>query len=364
MSAIRRFGAGLCAAVVAFSGQALASDIALSGTVVKPDATPLAGATVRLVQAGLTATTDAHGAWALGSTVGIRGVHSAPITNAANLRLENGRLQVRLDGRDVSGRGQSFVPANANLQAVMMARSQTTAPDTLVYAYNQKEFLRDTISAFDQSGIVREYDTTVNAKITYGYLKDARDGKRYRTVLIGTQTWMAENLSYRTDSSYCYNNDTAKCAVYGRLYKWAAALGLNDSCSTVSCASQVTTKMQGVCPSGWHVPSDAEWTTMQTFVGASKMIDGRNLKSASGWWPTDLGDNRTGTDVYGFRALPGGYFSRFSFDLVGAYGYWWSASEYDGVIARCKNMYYGFAYVLNDFHVKTGAFSLRCTKDN
>jgi uncharacterized protein (TIGR02145 family) len=358
MSAIRRFEAALCVAVVAITGQALAGRIALSGMVVTPDATPLANVTVRLAQAGLTATTDAQGAWTLTSgTTAIRGVHSAPITKAGNLRVENGHLQVRLDGRDIAGRGQGSSLTMAGAQAVMMARSQVTVPDTLVYTYNQKVFLRDTISALDQSGIVRMYDTTVKVTITYGYLKDVRDGKRYRTVTIGTQTWMAENLNFRTDSSYCYQSDTGNCAKYGRLYEWAAAMGLNDSCNTKLCASQVAPKMQGACPSGWHVPRDAEWTklTDTTLVAATT---GTKLKANSSLW-----HQNTGTDDYGFTVLPAGYLSNGLYYYLGVYAYYWSASESDGRNAWERLFSLGKAKVDHNYDRKTIAVSLRCLQD-
>lgn len=363
MSAFRRFGAGLCAAVVALSGQALAGSIALSGMVVKPDATPLAGVTVRLAQAGLTATTDAQGAWALTSgTTAIRGVHSAPITNAGNLRLENGRLQVRLDGRDIAGRGQGNSLIKAGAQTTMMARSQVTTPDTLVYTYNytysKRVFLRDTISTFTQSGIVRVYDTMVNPKLTYGYLKDTRDGQQYRTVVIGSQTWLAENLNFRTDSSYCYYNDTADCTKYGRLYKWAAAMGLNDSCNTKSCSTQVAPKMQGACPSGWHVPSDGEWTklTDTTLVAATA---GTKLKANSSLWYQN-----TGTDNFGFTVQPAGDRSSYGwFGYSGSRADFWSASEYDGTFAWYRSFGYGNSTVGSDNYYKSFAFSLRCLQD-
>lgn len=109
---------------------------------------------------------------------------------------------------------------------------------------------------------------------------DPRDGQTYRTVKIGNQVWMAENLNYRTDDSYCYDDEPANCRKYGRLYTWKAALN--------------------ACPSGWHLPSYEEFETLFAAVGG-KGVAGKALKSTSGWY-----NNDNGTDVYGFSALPAG----------------------------------------------------------
>jgi uncharacterized protein (TIGR02145 family) len=132
---------------------------------------------------------------------------------------------------------------------------------------------------------------------------DNRDKKVYRKVTIGTQTWMAENLNYAANKSRCYENSTDSCTKYGRLYDWETAMV--------------------VCPSGWHLSTDAEWTTLTDFVGYP---DGKKLKSTTGWL-----NNGNGTDEYGFSALPAGVGSVYSGDFYEA-GYfcgWWSSTEYD-----------------------------------
>jgi len=109
-------------------------------------------------------------------------------------------------------------------------------------------------------------------------LTDSRDGEKYKTVRIGKQTWMAENLNYNATGSKCYDNKPVNCDKYGRLYNWSAA--------------------QSACPVGWHLPSDSEWTRLTDFVGSSA---GKKLKSTRDW-----NKNGNGTDEYGFSALPGG----------------------------------------------------------
>jgi len=132
------------------------------------------------------------------------------------------------------------------------------------------------------------------------YLKtgitDSRNSKTYKAVLIGEQTWMAENLNYNAGNSKCYSNSEANCNTYGRLYKWATAMNINQSYNSASFTASA--KHQGICPTGWHISSNAEWTTLINYVGASTA--GTKLKAASGW------GNIPGTDDYGFSALPSG----------------------------------------------------------
>jgi uncharacterized protein (TIGR02145 family) len=157
-----------------------------------------------------------------------------------------------------------------------------------------------------------------NSSVTYGSLTDDRDQQVYRTVTIGTQTWMAENLNYKTDSSWCYDNDTSYCRKYGRLYQWSAAMGLASTYNSTSWSG--TLPHQGACPSGWHVPSDAEWSTLVQYVDSA--TSGTKLKSTSGW------SSNTGTDAYGFRVLPAGNRDGGGASIVvGINAYFWSSSE-------------------------------------
>ena len=187
------------------------------------------------------------------------------------------------------------------------------------------------------------------------------EGQTYKTVTIGTQTWMAENLNYDpgTGNSACYDNDLANCTIYGRLYDWSTAMGLPSSCNDNSCSSQIQSKHRGICPSGWHLPSDAEWTVLTDYVGG-RSTAGTKLKATSGW-----NDDGNGTDDYGFSALPGGGGrSGGSFGYVGDDGYWWSASEVGTDNASLRYMSYYFSSV--DFFYngdKSRLYSVRCLQD-
>ena len=186
--------------------------------------------------------------------------------------------------------------------------------------------------------------------------KDARDGQTYKMVKIGDQVWMAENLNYEVDSSFCYNDSAEYCEKYGRLYRWAAAVGkLESECGYGYRCSLPSGNIQGVCPSGWHLPSKTEW--FDTVGGKSKV--GKVLKSTSGW-----NSSGNGTDAFGFSALPAG--SRLSyggFDYEGNRAYFWSSTEDSRYRAYVMDLYYNSDYAYLDYCNKYYAFSVRCLQD-
>jgi len=174
---------------------------------------------------------------------------------------------------------------------------------------------------------------------------DSRDGQTYHKIVLGGQTWMAENLNYAgSDSSVgvCYDNSNDNCDQYGRLYGWSVALT--------------------VCPADFHLPSDMEWTTLRDFAGGTSTA-GIRLKSETGW-----NNDGNGTDDYGFSALPGGHGGTDgSFDEVGDRAYWWSATEdYEGYFS-----WYWFMYSGTESLGRSSAsgsesyflYSVRCVED-
>ncbi|MDR2577564.1 MAG: fibrobacter succinogenes major paralogous domain-containing protein [Chitinispirillales bacterium] len=189
-----------------------------------------------------------------------------------------------------------------------------------------------------------------------GSFTDSRDGQVYRTVTIGSQTWMGENLNFNAQGSVCYDDDPGNCDIYGRLYDWNTVMAGSPSSSTSPSG------VQGICPVGWHVPSEAEWTTLVNFVGGRE-VAGAKLRSRSGWH-TGSG-HVPGTDDFGFSALPGGY--RWSgsggFLTVGDDGRWWSATENDATSARIRAMYWDDSNVGSGGGSKTILYSLRCLRD-
>jgi uncharacterized protein (TIGR02145 family) len=142
-------------------------------------------------------------------------------------------------------------------------------------------------------------------------------GETYETIVIGTQTWLARNLNYNVSGNKCYDDDLANCTKYGRLYNWATAMALPSNCNSNSCASQVSGKHRGICPTDWHIPNKDEFTALLTAAGSTGKLNATN-----GW-----NDSGNGTDDYGFSALPGGYgYADGNFYNVGNFAGWWYAS--------------------------------------
>jgi len=190
-------------------------------------------------------------------------------------------------------------------------------------------------------------------------------GEVYETVVIGTQTWIARNLNYDASGSVCYNNSESNCAIYGRLYNFATAMALPSNCNSSNCSSQIGAKHQGICPSGWHIPSSADWDVLMKHINPSCANDydcagvGTKLKAKSGW-----NENGNGIDEFGFSALPGGYGSLSgNFYGIGENGHWWSTSQSSVAHAYINIMFYNYEAAYWRDYSKNNLFSVRCIKD-
>jgi uncharacterized protein (TIGR02145 family) len=207
------------------------------------------------------------------------------------------------------------------------------------------------------------------------------DGNTYQTVTIGEQTWMAENLKttkYRdgttiplvtdttewinlTTPGYCwYNNDAATYKnTYGALYNW------------------YTVNTDKLCPAGWHIPTDAEWTELENYLIAngynydgttSENKIGKSLASTSGWEASSdvgaVGNDQGSNNSTGFSALPGGLrlFDSY-FYYVGDVGNWWSSTEYSSSIANYQYLSYDYDSLGHSYLNKETGFSVRCLRD-
>ena len=180
-----------------------------------------------------------------------------------------------------------------------------------------------------------------------GGLKDSRDGKTYKTVKIGKQVWMAENLNYQTGESKCYENKPENCDKYGRLYVWREAVT--------------------ACPDGWHLPNGQELEDLKALAGQKAGdIDmaGTVLKSTTGW--NDYkGNSGNGTDGLGFGALPAGYYysDNDRFDGEGNDAFFWSSTERNSDRAYYLGLGYDFENARVGYYSKSSAFSVRCVKN-
>jgi uncharacterized protein (TIGR02145 family) len=207
--------------------------------------------------------------------------------------------------------------------------------------------------------------TAYGNEITFIYLTN---------VTIGTQIWQNTNLdvtTYRngdpipqvsdptawaglTTGAWCYyNNNSTYGTTYGKLYNWYAVAGIHDN--------DPNTPNKKLAPTGYHVPSDAEWSTLTTFLGGENVAGGKMKETGTAHWNSP---NTDATNSSGFTGLPGGYrIGNGSFFNIGNYGFWWSSSEYGTPSAWYRYLYYdsGNANRLNT--IKKNGFSVRCLRD-
>lgn len=192
----------------------------------------------------------------------------------------------------------------------------------------------------------------------HGILTDKRDGKKYLTVVIGDQEWMAENLDYDTSGSVIYNNAGSG---YGRLYMWATAIAMPSSECGYGKVCTLPQNHQGICPQGWHLPDSKEWSTLYAMTRSAKA-----LMSTYGW--NDFNEESgNGTDLFAFSALPVGYYDGLyqTYRYVGSRAFFWrsgyNTSQYAGHAAVHNvddNMSFG------EFNDKRyDANSVRCVKN-
>ena len=218
-------------------------------------------------------------------------------------------------------------------------------------------------------------EARLNPEITYGTIIDSRDENVYKTVKIGDQVWMAENLNYADSTTtpslkgrnWCYENKAGNCSVVGRLYTWAAAIdsvALYDGGNGVNCGYGQTClmpeKVQGICPEGWHLPSSSEWQALFVAVGGQSTA-GKILKSQTGWF-NDCEVNSF--DSFGFSVLPAGrkdYDGSYDYEREKAY--FWSSTEDNSGHVYYLSFWHSDDYVSQNFAGKNNGFSIRCLKD-
>lgn len=217
-------------------------------------------------------------------------------------------------------------------------------------------------------------DLTISLSTCPDSILDVRDGQYYDVVRIGNQCWFSENLNIgdtiwgNVDAQdngiiekYCYNNDMYNCYTYGGLYQWNEMMQYTTQEST-----------QGICPPGWHIPSDEEWKVLEGTVDTQYPVSdpewdntgyrgydaGKRLKSTSGW------NENTGTDMFGFTALPGGYrLGGGNFSNLAEYATFWSSTVYGGLYSWRRRLYYNFDKVTRFDDTKDYGYSVRCLKD-
>lgn len=233
----------------------------------------------------------------------------------------------------------------------------------------------------DQDAVTKAYIDAFLSRIeaieliNFGFT-DSRDGNHYDAVKIGNQTWMADNLKYLpsvnepgTGSTlvpyyyiYGYNgtvvNDAKATGVYqtfGVLYNWPAVMAGSAS------SNNNPSGVQGVCPVGWHLPSNSEWLELMNYLGGELIAGGKLKEIGTTHW---ISPNAAATNETGFTALPGGMRGdNGTFVDIGGYGYWWTCTAYDAVEARSLNLRLDNGLLDTDIDKKSIGFSVRCLKD-
>ncbi len=204
------------------------------------------------------------------------------------------------------------------------------------------------------------------------------EGKTYNVVSIGTQCWFKENLNvgtkiigslYQSNNSikekYCYNDLESNCDIYGGMYQWAEMVQyLNGATNTTSWNPVPTGNIQGLCPSGWHVPSDGEWTILTTFLGGEAIAGGKLKETGTIHWTIP---NTGATNESGFTGLPGGYHGdgmAVPYNGINNAGLWWCSSETNGGSgAFLRSLDYSNILAARSGDGKSDAMSVRCVKN-
>jgi uncharacterized protein (TIGR02145 family) len=175
-----------------------------------------------------------------------------------------------------------------------------------------------------------------------GTFTDPRDGKVYKTVTIGKQTWMAENLAYKAGSGcWAYNNDQNNVKTYGYLYNWDSA--------------------KKACPSGWHLSSKDEWSALVTYLGSESIAAEKLKEAGTDHWQKPVSD---ATNESGFTAIPGGFRNeQGEFYNLGYMYFGWCSSEEDAEKADHILIFSHTKTVTISYINKNNGFSVRCVKD-
>ena len=171
--------------------------------------------------------------------------------------------------------------------------------------------------------------------------KDPRDGKVYKTVKIGSQTWFAENLTYKPSSGnyWAYDDNQSNVSKYGYLYDWETA--------------------KTVCPAGWHLPTDDEWKTLINYLGG-EIVAGGKMKATTDWRYDAAGN---ATNESGFNALPAGIRSDGAFKILTLGARFWSSTPADSTSAWSRILGYGYGRVIWFGQYRTDGYSVRCVKN-
>lgn len=215
---------------------------------------------------------------------------------------------------------------------------------------------------------------------------DARDQRLYEYVVIGTQTWMAENVNIGQQvlgmpyganqiddnviEKYCYADDGENCAIYGGLYQWAEAMALPEACNRNICTLPTESEFyQGICPDGWHLPRSQEWDVLANFLGGYTVAGSKMKANITGYPAWDNPPYNDGNSS-GFSALPVGYRNAYDgYADLGLSMTMWEITQIQDPIRSSYHFvhviptYWDPASLIQDVYMKTRGYSVRCVKN-
>lgn len=229
------------------------------------------------------------------------------------------------------------------------------------------------------------------------------DGNQYNTVQIGSQCWMKQNLNVGTTQlcaglggttcatnaiddtkieKYCYNNNLTNCTIYGALYQWQEAMALPAACLSTDCLAQIKIPHQGICPTGWHIPTDTEFNTLEKYVVrmVASSATQYNCDTTGTGWQRCADNNSTnaggakgagksfkavsqGDDLVGFSALLSGIDVGGSFANLASGAYFWQSTQGGAALAWNHDLYINFSTIYRTTYSKAYGMSIRCLKD-
>jgi uncharacterized protein (TIGR02145 family) len=282
-------------------------------------------------------------------------------TNGSDINYQTGKVGIGISSPDNS----ALLDVSSTTKGVAIPRMTTAQRDAIPNPACGLMVFNMTTKCLSIFNCSTWTDILVNNQFTCGQsFVDTRDGKVYQSVLVGTQCWMKDNLNVGTMingsqdqtnngiiEKYYYNNLQSNGDIYGGLYQWDEIMQYTTTAGT-----------QGICPIGWHIPTDVEWEALVSNLGGQDIAGGKMKEVGTVHWQTP---NTGATNSSGFTGLPAGFRGYTSaFSNIGLYGYFWSSVQYSsGNQAWDRGLLNTTAQAALYYHLKVDGLSVRCLKD-
>jgi uncharacterized protein (TIGR02145 family) len=267
---------------------------------------------------------------------------------------------VSQNNSESQARIESFSPEKVQLK--MKTDQPKSKYSTVDMPYTQGDILLYKSISGQYSTIVTDIPTgSKTVTFQFAACRDS-DNHTYPILQVGAQTWMAANLnagariqdttnqnSNGVVEKYCYENNEANCNVYGGLYQWGEMMSYDTIPGS-----------RGICPAGWHIPTNAEWTTLMTYLGGDSAAGGKMKETGFAHWASP---NTGATNSSGFTALPGGYRYYSGTLYMTDYAVFWSSNESGTSNAWYLQLQFNYVYVTRRAYTKANGYSVRCLKN-